>query len=339
MGLRLGYSFWGFIGPGITDTPDGGRSFRRTVLDHLCAHHHLHLLQENRDLTETGLDLTDRYTWDAELPELDALLLEWRWPLPGRNTTTCGTPGHTCDLHRQQQLLDHYTRHGVRTLIWDLDQTLDPDDELRHLPGVVVAEPALHPVIETTPTLLTPVDDAVLEHTDPEQLAAETRPLPLTYLGNQYRRDEMFDAFFAAPARTHRHQVAGKWTDTARWPHVNFTGRIGYTEGQQLLRRSSTTVTILPEPYAATGHMTQRLAEAVTAGCLPIGPTSIRGIDRFIPASLHADNGEQVAETISRIVKAPAATRAALLADCLAHLEIFRASRFTTTVNALLHAN
>jgi hypothetical protein len=66
-----------------------------------------------------SLDLSDVYTWDVGLPELDVLFLEWRWPIPSRNTTWCGAAGHTCDLHRQQQLLDHYThalhacsRHG-----------------------------------------------------------------------------------------------------------------------------------------------------------------------------------------------------------------------------------
>ena len=33
--MRIGYSFWGFIGPGITDTPDGGRSHRATLIDAL----------------------------------------------------------------------------------------------------------------------------------------------------------------------------------------------------------------------------------------------------------------------------------------------------------------
>ena len=35
--MRIGYSFWGFLGPGITDTPDGGRSHRATLIDGLTA--------------------------------------------------------------------------------------------------------------------------------------------------------------------------------------------------------------------------------------------------------------------------------------------------------------
>ncbi|MDI5974060.1 hypothetical protein POF50_032745 [Streptomyces sp. SL13] len=121
--MRIGYSFWGFIGPGIADTPDGGRSFRAPLLDALADRHQVILLQDNRDLHEAGDDLTGHYTFDAGLPNLDALFLEWRWPLPGRNTTACGTHGHTCDLHRQQELLDHYTlAGGLPTIAWDLDR-------------------------------------------------------------------------------------------------------------------------------------------------------------------------------------------------------------------------
>ena len=49
--MRIGYSFWGFLGPGITDTPDGGRSHRATLIDGLTtAGHDNVLLQPNRDL-------------------------------------------------------------------------------------------------------------------------------------------------------------------------------------------------------------------------------------------------------------------------------------------------
>jgi hypothetical protein len=38
-----------------------------------------------------------------------AVYLEWRWPIPGRNTTGCGSPDHTCDLHRRDKVVTRYT--------------------------------------------------------------------------------------------------------------------------------------------------------------------------------------------------------------------------------------
>jgi hypothetical protein len=143
--MMIGYSCWGFLGPGILDTPDGGRSHRRALIDGLRRRGHaIVFLQANRDLDEAGHDLTAAYQWSTGLPDIQALFLEWRWPVPGRNTTDCDQPGHTCDLHRQHQLLDHYTTHGVPTLLWDKDRRLPADDPLRHAINVQVCEPALH---------------------------------------------------------------------------------------------------------------------------------------------------------------------------------------------------
>ncbi|MFC7729649.1 hypothetical protein [Actinomadura keratinilytica] len=141
--MRIGYSFWGFLGAGITDTPDGGRSHRRTLIDGIITDlgHEVVFLQANRDLDEADEDLRDHYTWDSGFPNVDALMLEWRWPIEGRNTTTCGSPGHTCDLHRQAELLAHYTRdRHIPTLIWDKDLQLATDASLRHAPHVTVCE-------------------------------------------------------------------------------------------------------------------------------------------------------------------------------------------------------
>ena len=50
--MRIGYSCWGFLGPGILDTPDGGRSHRRTLVDGLGAlGHQLVLLQRTATCT------------------------------------------------------------------------------------------------------------------------------------------------------------------------------------------------------------------------------------------------------------------------------------------------
>src|SRR6266568_7194729 len=186
--MRIGYSMWGFLGGGIVDTPDGSRACRRPFIDGLVlAGHEVVFLQANRDLDEGGLDLRGRYLWHQEFPDLDALILEWRWPLPGRNTTPCGTAGHTCDLHRQTELLDHYTRSGLPTLVWDLDRQLPPDDPVRSQRNVAVGEFALIPSPGAV-SLYCPVPDALLDAAEPGHLAAAERPVPLVYVGNQYDR-------------------------------------------------------------------------------------------------------------------------------------------------------
>lgn len=335
--MRIGYSFWGFLGPGVVDTPDGGRSHRRTLIDGLRSRgHDLVFLQANRDLTESGCDYTPTYRWANGLPEIDVLFLEWRWPIPGRNTTACGSPGHTCDLHRQAELLDHYTGRGVFTIIWDKDRQLPAGDPLRGQYHVAVAEAALQPTVGAWP-LLFPVADQALAHADPAALVRLQRDLPLVYIGNQYDRDEAFDQFFAPAAAQVLHQVAGKWTDTSRWPHVNFTGRIPFPTVERLYRRSLATVLLLPDRYATAGQMTQRLFEAVLAGCLPLTPTTIRSADQLVPRWLHVATGVEVHRKLVHLWQLAGTGRhEQMIASCLRLLEPFRLSRQLRIIDHIL---
>jgi hypothetical protein len=335
--MLIGYSFWGFLGDGITDTPDGGRSHRRTLIDGLRSHdHEIVFLQNNRDLAEAAVDLTATYQWDDQLPKIEALFLEWRWPILGRNTTACGTCGHTCDLHRQQQLLDHYTAAGIPTLLWDKDRQLPVDDPLRRATNVVVCEPALHPTPGAR-TLLFPVGDEAIDSADPVELTASDRDLPLVYVGNQYDRDDAFNRYFAPAAATHPHLVAGKWTRTQRWPQVTFQGRMPFPEVDSLYRRSVSTILLLPGRYAHVGHMTQRLFEAVLAGCLPLTPSTIRDAAHFTPPELHVTDGVGAAQTITELLSVIGThAHAELLTACLQRLHLFRLSEQLDVIDRLL---
>jgi hypothetical protein len=336
--VRIGYSFWGFLGPGITDTPDGGRSHRRPLIDGLItAGHEVVFLQRNRDLHEAGHDLRRWYVWNDGLPAIDALLLEWRWPVPGRSTTPCGSPGHACDLHRQDELVAHYTaRRAVPTIVWDKDLQLERGSPLRSAPNVTVCEAGLRPA-PGAESLLFPVPDSALDEADPVALAVQPRPLSLVYAGNQYDRDEAFTEFFAPAARRHPHRVAGKWTRTDAWPHVNFTGRCAFPEVRELHLSALATVLLLPGRYARAGQMTQRLPEAVLAGCLPVTPASLPCAPAFTPPVLHAATGDQVAGIISGLQRiAGTSGHADLIARCIAMLGVFRLSRQIATIDRIL---
>lgn len=336
--MRIGYSFWGFLGAGITDTPDGGRSHRRPFIDGLtAAGHDIVFLQDNRDLTEAGQDLRDQYSWSSGFPVIDALFLEWRWPVPGRSTSSCGSPGHTCDLHRQDELIAHYTAgHKIPMIVWDKDLRLESSSSLRSLSGVAVCEAAIRPR-PGSDSLLFPVTDTAIDCVEPVSLAALPRPLTLVYAGNQYDRDKAFSEFFAPAAARFPHRVAGKWPRTARWPHVNFAGRCAFPQVRQLHESGLATVLLLPDRYARAGQMTQRLFEAVLAGCLPITPATLPFAEAFTPRSLHAATGDQVASLISDLIGIAGTTdHAALITECVRMLDPFRLSRQLAVIDRIL---
>lgn len=326
--MRLGYSMWGFLGNGVLDTPDGARAYRRSFVDSLRAQGcDLVFLQENRDLLEANDDLTLEYIWASGWPPLDGLLLEWRWPLPGRNTTACGSAGHTCDLHRQAGLIERYTLSvQIPTLVWDLDRQLPDNDPLRSAPNVAVGEFALTP-FPGSRYLPCPVPDPLLDAADPELLAARSYSLPLVYVGNQYDRDDHFDRYFAPAAAVVPHRVAGKWPRTAEWAHVNFTGRARYQEVEQIHREALATVLLLPERYRRVGHMTSRWWEALLAGCLPLLPSDTFGADRYVPSELQVSDGRDVVGRLAWLQSIAGSSRHAdLIAECLAKVEPFRCS-------------
>lgn len=337
--MKIGYSFWGFLGNGVTDTPDGGRSHRRPFIDALIAHgHDIVFLQADRDRLEAGEDLGGAYTFDDGVPHIDALFLEWRWAIPGRNTTMCGSEGHTCDLHRQAQLINHYpVRHQTPTVIWDKDRTLRAESVWRTTSHTRVCEAALAPT-HGAHSLLFPVAENLLTQADPVALAAQRRDLVLGYVGNQYDRDEPFDRFFAPAAARVAHLVAGKWTETNRWPHVHFLGRIPFEAAAGVYGRSLATVLMLPERYAAVGQMTQRIFEAVLAGCLPLAPADIRYVNRFVPDELVVRSGRDVIERLSHL-RGIAGTQqhADLIAACVDRLRLFGLSKQVDTLESLLH--
>jgi hypothetical protein len=230
-------------------------------------------------------------------------------------------------LHRQQQLLDHYIPAGIPTLLWDKDRQLNNNSLLRDLANVTVCEPALYPSPGAV-SLSFPVADTALAAADPLELVRRRRELPLIYIGNQYDRDDAFDRYFAPAAEARAHMIAGKWSHTQQWPGLYFRGRIPFPEVERLYRRSLATMLLLPARYAEVGHMTQRLAEAVLAGCLPLTPANIRGADQFTPQELHITDGTHANRLIAILErKAGSPWHSELLTDCLERLNLFRLSR------------
>ncbi len=272
--MRLGYSFWGFLGDGIIDTPDGGRSHRWNLLKALARHAQILLLQRDRDFHEArDTRFRHLYATDA-LPALDVLLLEWRWRIKGRNDTPCGAPSHSCDLHRQRTLLEEYThKEGILTLVWDKDLRLDPRSRLRRLSNVVILEATPFPS-RGARSLLFPVADDQLDELIERGPATTNKLRQLAYVGNQYDREEQFLKYFLPASTELSHVIAGKW-DPDLTSGLNYAGRVAFGHGQRLLRESVATVLLAPGRYVRAGQYTQRLQEAVLAGCLPMTPVEL----------------------------------------------------------------
>ena len=165
--MRIGCSYWGFLGDNKFDasgnevsTPDGNATYSWSLLWEMQIRGHLvYMMQHDRD--EVGWRMgadglfsafsqqrrTDAYlrtirTDGHRLPELDVLILEWRFRIPGRNCPSDNVMStHDVysqpDLDRQVELLRHYRERNTKIIIWDLDHKLLPLEEAYWQPDAI----------------------------------------------------------------------------------------------------------------------------------------------------------------------------------------------------------
>ena len=265
--MRIGYSFWGFLGTGVTDTPDGGpqpphASHRRPASRR---GHDIVFLQTDRDLPEAGDDSADRYTWDDGFPDIDVLFLEWRWPIPGRNTTAVRRARPHLRPAPAARAAQTTTRHdrGAHHRLGQGPHTAGRRPARARRPTSSSARPrctqarARPPCCSPSPTP---------RWTPPTRCIWPAAPDTAAGLRRQPVRPRRRLRHLLRPGRRgHRHLVAGKWTRHGRWPHVRFIGRIPFDEVADSTAALATML-LLPDRYAASGQMTQRIFEAVLAG-------------------------------------------------------------------------
>lgn len=320
--MRIGYLFRGFLGdvklgPDLREvsTPDGNATYSWSI-EHECERRGYKLipLGPNLDAPAAALGGAALFAafsgrkrllsyermlvrgWtrlsDVKLPELDLVLIEWRWPIPGRNTFEHrGSPDYQDDLERQAAVLSHYGDRGTPIVIWDLDHKLTVEDELRLrgqlLGRVSVIETAVRPrsmVIERHRVEPPFVTADLLQHDIDERRPSHH----LGYIGSRYERDETIDRWIGpiTPPRTHRAKFWGKWEPSddvrARWPGITFAGRIGVNGFREAYSRVAAVPLLAKQSYYESGFITPRPWEAVLFGSVPVGLACHLGVHQYV---------------------------------------------------------
>jgi hypothetical protein len=313
--MRLGYSFWGFLGDMKLDkngnpfsSPDGNASYSWSIIWGAQQRGwDVFSMQQDRDVPgymiydfrnfsafcqkerlEAWLQTGD--TFGQDLPDLDVLLVEWRWPIAGRNCGVSKTdPMYQPDLDRQTQLLEHYSQMGTRIILWDLDHKLSVEDELAW-PDATIFETSVAPRrltrerVRVEPPIL--VDRLLDLPTLPHDPARK-----LVYVGNRYERDDVIDEFIVPVSNKFPSQVEfwGNWTKepTASecrrmWPNISYNGRVTTKEFRRVLSDAVACPLLAKRSYLETGFITPRPWEALMFGTIPIGLSSHLGIDDYV---------------------------------------------------------
>lgn len=312
--MKCGYSFWGFINSfDIADTPDGGRAYRYHLVKELINQGHDVIgLQQNRDNVLQN-DLEGKMTFSSELPEIDFLLLEWRWKMPGRNVVGVEfSPTNSCrlenelepDYSRQDQLLEYYlNKTTIPILIIDTDLKITEEDEAalgKYKNRVIILEPSMYVESKSVSRLswFFPFDLSISKNykiRKPKYL--------ISYVGNNYEKDEMFK-FMVKPLSKHfpnKIDVFGNWMKYPdKWnvikkefPLVNFHNKSSYLETIDIYNNSLVSLFLPKINYMLKGSCSVRLCESFLYKSLLLIPKSFLGSeDIFDPIFIYNDPWE-----------------------------------------------
>lgn len=280
--MRVGISYWGFLESfencKVSNTPDGHRFGRPILVDALSnAGHDVFALQHRRE--EKPYEEVFFYN-DRGFPEIDVLLLEWRWATYKNSGPDATEP----DLIRQHALLEHY--HGnVPVVIWDCDHKITAEDEKRW-PQAIIADPSVEP------KFLTRKRHRLMFWTDWRKLFnAAPYSYEYGYIGNNYERDDQFERFYGHPSKYLREigvqtTVHGNWLQrspervdpsvlVSKNPHIAFGQRLGFRDSMERLNSFLVTTHISKPDYSKCGFVSPRFLENLATSTPALVPKDL----------------------------------------------------------------
>ena len=335
--MNLGYSFWGHTGDRLSEqtknSPDGCAWYASSIVEELSDRgHSIYRMMPNRDQDDVlayGVDCFKAFCTDKRikaydklipvdlntLPELDILLLEWRFPIPGRNTLDLqDTPNFQPDYLIQTKLLNHYlTKTNTKIVIFDLDYKLDEQDE--HWLSiwsdrVTVFETSIKP------------KDALLKRvsvnipfwmTENIVTSIPSKYKKIVYIGNRYERDDPIEKYLIPFSKKYPFTVwlYGNWRNYAdkydelyeklKWRDIQYHNRIGHNDFAKVYGDSVCCPLLAKKEYFDNGFITARIQECLYFGSIPVGFSEHNGINKYLPEELIVSNNNTLENIVNKL--------------------------------------
>jgi hypothetical protein len=341
--LRFGYSYWGFLGDrkvenGVeVSTPDGNAAYSWSILwEAQRRGWETWLLQKDRDaeyvngrrhdafrsfsthkrysawknsnktITTGGVVLNDL----DDLPDLDVVLIEWRFKIPGRNCEIeKDDPAYQPDLDRQIELLEHFKRKGTKIILWDLDHKLPMDEEVYWSPDAVF-ETSVKPIVSFGPERIRVEPPIIVDDLMQFATVAANPTRKLVYIGSRYERDDVIDEWIGPVSEKFPYQVEfwGNWTREPnlsecrdRWPKVLFNPRVTMSDFRKIYSTAVAVPILAKRSYMETGFITPRPWEALLFGSLPVGLSGHLGIEDYVAEAMVARDPEDLCDLLDYV--------------------------------------
>jgi len=313
--MRVGYSFWGIFSEVNVDMPSTINSYVPWIilglLEKKCKVYPLQINLDEHFSRKFNKKINFTYLYDSysiekvykhlfenstiipgiSLPDLDLVIIDWRWPIPGRNTEKDRKfPDFTPDLVRQNEILEHYSKRNTQIIVLDLDHKVTIEDEKKWEFHII--EPAIQPknqYIKRVSSVL-PYKFFKIYYQ-----GMKDRNSLITYVGNNYERERAINEYIYPISTKDRFKnkitFYGNWIKydkvykelITKWPYFNYLGKVTKEDYLYVYGKSYTTPLLAKDSYYKYGFMTPRQIESVLYGCIPVGFSEHLGIDKFIP--------------------------------------------------------
>lgn len=370
--MKIGYFFNGYLSDKVSkiskDSPDGNAWYSSSIIDELLNQgHEVYLLGVDKDATDYAVYGDDifnsfekkkrsqtykqaqRVKWrynkeECEIitpPNLDFILLEWRFPIQGRNTRAdVSVNNFQYDLLMQEYILQQYT---CPIAIFDLDYKLTLEDEQQlQNKNVMIIETSAKPLQKILQRVQ--VDIPFWMNSEIVQNTNVSAYKDLVYIGSRYERDrsiqqylvpysqkELFKVWFYGNWRKYQDKYDELYTEL-NWRDIQYHDRVGHTEFKDIYSDSLCCPLLAKDEYYKNGFMTARIQECLYFGSIPIGFKEHFGIEKYLPESLIAEDFDDFYKKVQQLKNMSIFDRNKFRNTLWKHLQFMDVSEFTKTL-------
>lgn len=358
--MNIGYGFWGFLGDKKyrleegrtveTSTPDGNAFYSWSIIEELQLRgHQVYQLMPDRD--EPGFKLLGSKLFSswaeqsrlnayvgmgsmdealAIIKNLDFVLWEWRWLIPGRNdqaTKTNNPSAFQPDYELQDMWLKLLRENNVPVFVFDLDYKLTQEDIMKYnITGVVeLGNKWKSTGLCMAKRVQIPFN---FRHIHTFEITPATEGV--IYVGNRYERDWCVDKYIPDGTIVHGNWLESKRDSEVRWPKLIFRDRLQTADMHGAYSKAAVTPLLAKQDYCQQGFMTARIIEAVFYGCAPLFIEEFKDNDKYLPKQfkkyLLVRNKEDVQAIAKKLLDEPA-LRKEIIYSLRYHLSSFMSAK------------
>lgn len=341
--MNVGYFFWGHLGDKLTyntiDTPDGNAWYSFVIINELMncfGENNFVNLSLDRDEYDYSIYSdnifnsfmknerinaykANRVRWDLDKieiinpPDLDLIILEWRFPINSRNTLNDrNNKNFQPDLLMQEFILKYYKKQKIIILDLDYKLTLEDEKKLKEHNNIIIFETSNNvkkQVFRRIPVEIPFYMTAkILERKNYNLEIIDD----IVYVGSRYERDNMIEKYIIPYSKKHLYKVSfyGNWRKYPEkfeelmkkgWTEIKYYNRVGHKDFNKIYSSGLACPLLAKDEYNRHGFMTARIQESLFFGCVPIGFKDFFNIEKYLPDFLIVDENNTIDNVIDYI--------------------------------------